>query len=62
MNNAPEKALWRRGEVKRFLGINDRNVTDLVEAGSLTPFYIKKGKRAFYKRVEVLKLAADGRG
>lgn len=59
MNNAPEKKLWRRADVRDFLGVDDRQITELVRQKLLNPFYTKPGTRAFYKRAEVMKLGGE---
>lgn len=54
--SVPEKQLWRRGEVMAFLGLNSPQVTALIAAGSLVPFYVRKQGRALYKRENVMEL------
>lgn len=57
--NLPEKQLLRRGEVRAYLGVDEHVMKQIIGAGTLTPVYLtgKKG-RAFFKRVDVVKLTS----
>lgn len=41
MPDLPNKVYLRRGVVRDWLGVSDRDFTDLVEAGVLTPLYLR---------------------
>lgn len=57
----PSKRYLRRGVVRDYFGICDRDFTKIVEAGVLEPKYLFGGGRAFFEREKVLKAEADGK-
>ena len=52
----PEKALLRRGEVLRWLGVSRNEFGKLVDAGVIKPRKLRPNGRAFYLRDELIKL------
>lgn len=60
MNELPDKALLRRGEVVAFLGVSEQVMTKMIEAETLTPVYLfgKRQGKAYFTRVQVLKVGA----
>ena len=49
----PRKALLRRGEVMKWLGLADHEMTKLVQEKGLVPRYLREGSRAFFVKKEV---------
>ena len=49
----PRKALLRRGEVMKWLGLADHEMTKLVQEKVLVPRYLREGSRAFFVKKEV---------
>lgn len=61
MPELPQKRYVRRGHVKEYLGIDDRDMTKLVEAGVFAPKYLNGKGRAFFERAQVLQAEHDGK-
>lgn len=57
MGKIPDKRLMRRGEVMDALGLESRDITDLVESGRLIAVRTKKGGRMWFRRCDVVALA-----
>ena len=49
------KALLRRGEVKKSLGISEQEMSNMVKEGLIQPYYYREGSRAFYLRTQLEK-------
>jgi len=60
MPELPQKRYLRRGVVRDYLGIDDREMTKLVTAGVLKRRYLQGKGRAFFRRDEVLEAEASG--
>jgi hypothetical protein len=58
----PDKQLLRRGDVVAFLGIDQKAMTKMVRAGTLTARYIGGAGRAYFARTQVVKLADEMKG
>jgi len=50
-----KKALLRRGEVKKGLGISEQEMSNMVKEGIIKPYYYREGSRAFYLRTQIEK-------
>ena len=61
MCNLPDKRYVRRGHVRDYFGIDDREMTKLVATGVFTPRYLNGQGRAFFLRDEVLDAERSGR-
>ena len=60
MVKIPDKLLLRRSEVIQCLGITSRELSKMVDAGLIQKIYLaggKKGSNAYYRRVDIVKLA-----
>lgn len=51
-----DKALLRRGEVIKVLGLSRSEMKNMVDAKIITPHYFRKGARAFFLRSQIEKL------
>jgi|GEM_PF-5672014 len=51
-----DKALLRRGEVIKALGLSRSEMKNMVDAKLITPHYFRKGARAFFLRSQIEKL------
>lgn len=58
----PDKQLLRRGEVCRALGIDRRIVAKMVDAGTLTPIYVRKGSYALFNRTQLERIVGENSG
>jgi hypothetical protein len=61
MPELPQKRYVRRGHVRGYFGIDDREMTKLVEAGVFTPKYLNGAGRAYFERERVLQAERDGK-
>lgn len=61
MPELPNKRYLRRGIVRDYLGIDDKEMTKLVSAGVLIRRYLYGGGRAFFRRDEVLEAEETGK-
>lgn len=59
MSKLPEKRYLRRGEIRSYFGITDRDFTALITAGVLVPVYFRGKGRAFFRRDLVLAAEAN---
>jgi hypothetical protein len=53
MGSESNKALLRRGEVTKWLGVADHELTKLIQDGVIKPRYFRKNSRAFFVRKEI---------
>ncbi len=51
-----EKALLRRGEVVRYLGVSDETLNEMIKEKVISPKYYKPGTRALFLRSQIEKL------
>tara|TARA_X000000950_G_scaffold187640_1_gene226945 strand:+ start:562 stop:768 length:207 start_codon:yes stop_codon:yes gene_type:complete len=51
-----KKALLRRGEVKRALGISEQEMSHMVKEGLIKAHYYRQGARAYYLKSQIEKL------
>jgi hypothetical protein len=49
----PKTALLRRGEVCRWLGLADHEITKLISEKVIKPRYFRDGSRAFFVKKEI---------
>jgi hypothetical protein len=61
MPDLPLRRYLRRGVVRDYFGIDDRDFTKIVEAKVLEPHYLFGGGRAFFKRDQVVQAEAEGK-
>lgn len=61
MSELPEKRYLRRGHVRDYFGIDDREMTKLIRAGVFTPRWLNGEGRAFFLRVEVIEAERSGK-
>ncbi len=61
MPELPSKRYLRRGVVRDYLGIDDKDMTKLVAAEVLTPHYLQGKGRAYFRRDEVLEAETSGK-
>jgi predicted site-specific integrase-resolvase len=51
-----KKALLRRGEVKKALGISEQEMSHMVKEGLIKAHYYRQGARAYYLKSQIEKL------
>ena len=51
-----DKALLRRGEVIKVLGLSRSEMKNMVDSKIIVPHYFRKGARAFFLRSQIEKL------
>lgn len=61
MPELPNKRYVRRGAIRRYFGIDEREMAKLVAAKIFTPLYLQGQGRAFFRRDEVLAAESSGK-
>lgn len=54
-----KKALLRRGEVKKALGISEQEMSHMVKEGLIKAHYYREGARAYYLKSQIERLLSS---